>query len=457
MSRNLAMVSAVARQLGALREEVVFLGGATLDFHVTDPVVKAKGLRPTTDVDVIVDITSQAEYHRVLRTKLIAARFSENTSDGVICRWDGPAGIKVDVMPTDSTVLGFSNRWYLPAMHHDARHDLDGMSLRVISAPYFLATKLDAFRTRGHGDYMASHDLEDLVTVLDGRPAIVSEVAASPEDLRDYLAREVTRLLDVGAENATDADESDRGLFLDALPGHLQGDSDRQQFVLERLERIRTRGGVGAGSRVSAIPTTLAPVTLPPPAGRLLAVDETESARFSSDILRWREGLPRDLETLREVLLDRRPPPAAKRLVVGAMAYRLRTMDLIPDHFPDVGLVDDCCVMRVAADLFLRHKIENLPLSTLQKVGRLASDVERVQALLGPAAYKALEDFVTRLAEEPFRGHAPVTVLDDEVVRGQFMREVADSLRDYKAPPVADPARLGASARGYMLAKLGVA
>ena len=56
MSRNLAMVSAVARQLGALREEVVFLGGATLDFHVTDPVVKAKGLRPTTDVDVIVSL-----------------------------------------------------------------------------------------------------------------------------------------------------------------------------------------------------------------------------------------------------------------------------------------------------------------------------------------------------------------------------------------------------------------
>jgi hypothetical protein len=51
----------------------------------------------------------------------------------------------------------------------------------VISPPYFIATKPEAFKSRGRGDYNNSHDLEDLLTVIDGREAIVEEIAASPQ------------------------------------------------------------------------------------------------------------------------------------------------------------------------------------------------------------------------------------------------------------------------------------
>jgi hypothetical protein len=45
----------------------------------------------------------------------------------------------------------------------------------MITAPYFLACKLAAFRSRGEGDYLMSHDMEDIVAVLDGRPEVVWE------------------------------------------------------------------------------------------------------------------------------------------------------------------------------------------------------------------------------------------------------------------------------------------
>jgi hypothetical protein len=45
-----------------------------------------------------------------------------------------------------------------------------GAGVRSVSAPYFLATKLEAFDGRGSGDYLTSHDIEDLVAVIDGRP-----------------------------------------------------------------------------------------------------------------------------------------------------------------------------------------------------------------------------------------------------------------------------------------------
>ena len=63
--------------------------------------------------------------------------------------------------------------------------DLD---IRVITAPHFLATKLEAFRGGG-GDFLASHDLEDLVFVIDGRSEIVEEVRAETPLLREYPRR----------------------------------------------------------------------------------------------------------------------------------------------------------------------------------------------------------------------------------------------------------------------------
>lgn len=41
--------------------------------------------------------------------------------------------------------------------------------------PYFLATKIEAFKGRGRRDFWASHDLEDLIFVIDGRSTIVEE------------------------------------------------------------------------------------------------------------------------------------------------------------------------------------------------------------------------------------------------------------------------------------------
>jgi len=79
-------------------------------------------------------------------------------------------------MPLDEKILGFSNRWYRAAMEAATMHHLlRDLEIRVVTAPYFLATKLEAFRGRGRGDFLASHDLEDLIFVIDGRSTIVDE------------------------------------------------------------------------------------------------------------------------------------------------------------------------------------------------------------------------------------------------------------------------------------------
>lgn len=222
---NLTMIRHVATRLGHLRERVVFLGGAATALLITDSA--APDVRVTVDVDVIVEITSRGDYYR-LAESLRAAGFAEDAREGApICRWivDGTV---VDVMPTDDEILGFSNRWYEQAMHHATTRLIDDdVAIRLVTAPYFLATKIEAFRSRGGDDYLISHDMEDIITLLDGRPEIVEEVSAAPEDVREFLAVQFAQFLRSRS-------------FLDALPGHLPPDSASQQRVPILMERITT-------------------------------------------------------------------------------------------------------------------------------------------------------------------------------------------------------------------------
>lgn len=122
-------------------------------------------------------------------------------------------------------VLGFTNIWYEPALRHASAVTLPGgPSIRVITAPYFLATKMEAFRSRGKMDFQASHDLEDFVAVIEGRENIVREIAESLEDVRDYLAHSAKTLL---AEPR----------FLDVLPGFVL-DNERVPIIEKRLASI---------------------------------------------------------------------------------------------------------------------------------------------------------------------------------------------------------------------------
>jgi predicted nucleotidyltransferase len=221
---NLAMIRHVAARLGHLRERVVFLGGAATALLITDEA--APDVRVTVDVDVIVEIASRGDYYR-LAESLRAAGFSEDTREGApVCRWL-VEGIAVDVMPTDAEILGFSNQWYQQALENSVVQQVsDDMAIRLVTAPYFLATKIAAFLNRGADDYIASHDMEDIITLLDGRPEIVEEVRNALEDVKVYLSGKFGEFLNNRS-------------FLDALPGHLLPDSASQQRVPILMERIR--------------------------------------------------------------------------------------------------------------------------------------------------------------------------------------------------------------------------
>jgi predicted nucleotidyltransferase len=219
---NLANIRLTAEALRPLLDSLVFIGGSAVGLLVTD--VRAQAVRMTSDVDLVAEAHSLSTYH-LLETRFRNLGFGNDTSPGApICRWRKGALI-VDLMPT-TDVLGFHNRWYALA-HQSAEYvSIGDLKIRLIRAPEFIATKLEAFKSRGQGDYLMSHDLEDVLTVIDGREDLLDEVETSDATLKIYLGQEFMKLL------ATRR-------FVEALSGHLSSDAASQARLPRLLIRLQ--------------------------------------------------------------------------------------------------------------------------------------------------------------------------------------------------------------------------
>ena len=219
---NREMLLLAITHLGSLLDEVALLGGAAVGLLLTDP--GAAPVRGTFDLDVIIEISSYPEY-LLLEERMRALGFRQSPEDAIVCRWR-VNHLVIDVMPTNEQILGFGNRWYGPALRNAEWVNIGSQRVRVVTAPFFLATKLEAFRGRGQGDYLGSRDMEDIIALVDGRPELAGEVQISDPELRSYLHAEFLNLLSTTG-------------FVEAIPGHLLPDGASQQRRAQIIERLR--------------------------------------------------------------------------------------------------------------------------------------------------------------------------------------------------------------------------
>ncbi len=224
------MLQTVADALGPhLLREVAFVGGCTTALLVTDAFAR-EAVRFTEDVDVIVHVLGYGNWQRLL-TELRQRGFRESPEDDVICRLRLPNALVgrdllVDFMPDDEAILNFTNRWYRGALQAAADHALpSGTLIRVVTPSYFLATKLEAYRGRGHNDPLGSRDIEDILAVIDGRDSLHAELAQAEPALQHYIAHAISALL-------THRD------FAYAVQSAARLQPVREELIFQRLEAI---------------------------------------------------------------------------------------------------------------------------------------------------------------------------------------------------------------------------
>lgn len=180
------MLEIAASGLQELLHQVTFVGGTIASFYATHPAPTEP--RPTFDVDCVIEITSQLQFVK-LEERLRNMGLEHDTSENApICRWKF-RGVSIDIMPDNPKILGFASIWSAEGLKAPMSVTLhSGVSIRILTAPYYFASKLEAFLGRGVQDIRISGDFEDIVYVLDNRSELTHEIADADIKLKHYVS-----------------------------------------------------------------------------------------------------------------------------------------------------------------------------------------------------------------------------------------------------------------------------
>ena len=190
-STNITRIKAVNNALGELRKDTVFVGGATVSLYADR---MTEEVRPTDDIDILVELWSRWDY-AALEEKLRQLGFTNDTTAKFVGRYI-IEGVIVDLMPVSEDILGFSNIWYADGFKAAIEKEIDEFhTVKIFPAPYFIASKIEAFKNRGKADGRSSTDFEDIIFVLENRNSIWDEMENTNKMLGNYLKKEFNRLL----------------------------------------------------------------------------------------------------------------------------------------------------------------------------------------------------------------------------------------------------------------------
>ena len=162
---NRKIIQKVAKALGDLNNQVIYVGGATVCLYINDPA--ADDVRPTKDVDISLKIASVAHLEDI-REELSKRGFKQTADLDVICRFKFD-DILVDVMATKPVGWAPANPWFEGGFNNLEHVDFDGIIIQIMPLTYFLASKFTAHLNRGGSDPRLSHDFEDITYILDNR------------------------------------------------------------------------------------------------------------------------------------------------------------------------------------------------------------------------------------------------------------------------------------------------
>lgn len=228
---HLAMIGAVAKAMGPeLCKEVAFVGGCTTALLLTDRYTLQQ-VRHTDDVDLIVHVIKRTGWEKLME-QLRAKGFKEDmVADAPICAMY-LNDLRVDFMPDDESILSFGNLWYKDALIYAETRDIgDGLLIKLVRPHYFIATKLEAYLSRGNNDPLSSRDIEDILTLIDGRPEITEEMLQAPAEMRAYVSEQLKAL------------QAMRD-FQYAVQAASNSDDGREQLITERIDLLVSYGAL---------------------------------------------------------------------------------------------------------------------------------------------------------------------------------------------------------------------
>jgi predicted nucleotidyltransferase len=151
--------------------------------YIDDPA--ADDVRPTQDIDLTFEILNANQLEE-LREDLNQRGFKQHPEDDVMCGFR-LKDKKVDVMSTKEVGWAPANPWFEAGFANSFDQSLEDMTIRLMPLPYFLATKFEAFKSRGRRDPRMSKDFEDIVYLLNYTSDFPASIQSADEEVKIYL------------------------------------------------------------------------------------------------------------------------------------------------------------------------------------------------------------------------------------------------------------------------------
>lgn len=220
---NIKIIEKVAKTLEEINEDVLYVGGAIVSFYVTD--LGAEQPRPTKDIDISVQISSYNEMDQ-LREKLSTKGIYPAPFENVMYRY-ALEDILIDFIPFEETVLGPTNSWLKPGFERSYEVEAGSQRISILPVSYFLATKYEAYKSRGKSDPYGSHDFEDIIYVLDNNVEVVEIIKGEDQKLIQFMKEMSKEILEHPSRN-------------DIIAGHINPftNAERTPMVIEKLNHI---------------------------------------------------------------------------------------------------------------------------------------------------------------------------------------------------------------------------
>jgi hypothetical protein len=216
---NNTVVAEVAIALKELKDQMIFVGGSVVNLYVDDEA--AEEVRQTDDVDVTINLINYNAWVQ-MQERLAELGFNPDPKGHSICSYLYK-GIPVDIMTSEDDSSGGGNEWYKIGYKNLWNKKVREETIKILSAPCFLATKFKAFNNRS-GDYRASHDFEDIIYVLNNRTTVIEEIENDHPKIKQFLKEEFNKVY----ENLS---------FEEIILCHLL-EEERVPIIKEKIEHI---------------------------------------------------------------------------------------------------------------------------------------------------------------------------------------------------------------------------
>ncbi|MBK8037563.1 MAG: hypothetical protein IPK22_10560 [Verrucomicrobiaceae bacterium] len=204
------------------RWDPVFTGGGIVSMLITDP--EAPQAMFTKDVDLVLEIASHPDFY-AMEKALESVGFRRPRDEHTeILSWEW-RGVRVDALPHRRIQSLDTNRWFVFLMK-DAEHVevLPGRRAWIASAPCFIATKLQAFASRGNNNFLKSKDIGDILAVVNGRDKLLQEIHRAAPEVREFLRQRFGWLLE-------------QPHFMESL-SLIVPENQREEIVIDRMRQI---------------------------------------------------------------------------------------------------------------------------------------------------------------------------------------------------------------------------